>query len=404
MGLFSTLKGIFSGNAKTVSDPSPRGILTLGVSTESSTASMRTNIVCQAIVGRGSAILSKIDWVTTLGGREVYDRPALDRLVNYRPNPISDAIAFRQQFFRSYYENHLAVAWLEYDHVSGPSKLRNIWLVDPIADHLKVSYDRKQKILAFGFEFGGKKIMASEDEMIVLPFLPSVENPYLDPKANRALEDVLRLISDNFKGLAKSIASANILRWIAKSGSPLSPESIKKRQKLLGESLATVNEDLGVWYIDGAQDLTQVQNSNVWKSVDEVAKQESHLYEYYGIPKKIVDGTASDDEYQSFVEMSVEPVAMQLGRQLTNKLLTNGEFEHGRRIELPTNDLFTASQTHRINAATTLIQSGKFYPNEIRGIMGLDLLPEDENQIIERIDRVDSGTNTPKEEPENGTE
>jgi len=126
----------------------------------------------------------------------------------------------------------------------------------------------------------------------------------------------------------------------------------------------------------------------------------NNIYAYFGTSEKIVNGTASDDDYNNWAEVTIDPFAMEVGLELSLKLLRPGAISRGRRIVFDTTYLFTASQDHRIKAGNILINSGKYTPNEIRKLIGMPPLDEEDNEMIERIDRVSTGEEESNEDTE----
>jgi HK97 family phage portal protein len=323
----------------------------------------------------------------------------LNYLLCVKPNKAQNAINFWKQVIISYFESNVAAIYLDWDY-SGPKRTLNaLWPID-VSD---ANFELKeyQDDLYFSFFLEGKPEFASMEDVIVLTNTPSTKNPYVSHSL--ALNNLVNVINADFKGLAKSLELSNVIRFIAVSNTVLPTKTLEQRQTAFSDLFAKVGSD-GIFYIDNAQSMTQVQNTAKWASSEDIKEFKAEILDYFHIPQSVVNSSATDDVVGSWYELSVEPIVEEICEELTEKLLTQRERDFGNTVEVNFRDFYTASLAHRISLANTVITSGVYYPNDIRKIVGVDLLPDKDNELVKRIDRVDTSSDSnakPKEGQEN---
>ena len=94
-----------------------------------------------------------------------------------------------------------------------------------------------------------------------------------------------------------------------------------------------------------------------------------NVYRYYGVNEKVLTSTLSDQEWISFYENVIEPVAIQLGYEFTYKLLTPREIGYGNKIEFTANLLQYATLQTRDTIGGNMFDRGAMTINEYRALM-----------------------------------
>jgi hypothetical protein len=64
-----------------------------------------------------------------------------------------------------------------------------------------------------------------------------------------------------------------------------------------------------------------------------------NIYDYFGISEKIVRNSFTDDEWNAFFEGVIEPRAMQMSYEFTNKIFTEKAIDEGNKIVFTANRL-----------------------------------------------------------------
>lgn len=393
MGLWSRIVKAFSG--KQPEKKSSTQILSfnmLGGSDESKTL----NATFMAAVHKYADTISKLRPEFQYKGERYQSK--LDQKLRLMPNPAMNASLFYKTIATSYYEENVAVVWIQYKG----GKVVALWPID-VTDGSFTCVQSGSDV-AFEFTLEGRTYHSTMDDTIVLVRQPSTENPFVTH--DESLRYIVNVLNKNYQGLALSLANANVAKFIATASAPLPPATIKQRQKQLEDMLNDMGSN-GVAYVDGSNSLTPVNANNYrWQSSDDIAELKKEIFQYMNINAAVLDGSANDEQMHTWIEQSIEPFTLALECELNRVLLTERERDVGNVVICPTDSLYSASFTHRERQATTLIQSGVFKPNEIRRLLGIQTLdgPEGE-QVVNRIDRIDTSNQEEEKEPqENGIE
>ena len=245
----------------------------------------------------------------------------------------------------------------------------------------------------------GKTMTANLNELIILTRSPSVQNPYFNE--NDPIKKTIQIINQNFHGIEKAILNANVIRFLATSPTILDESKAVARQTILNDRLKQVTAN-GALYVDGAQTITPIPSTPSYQGSELVKPLNESVYEYFGLNAQIINGSCTDDQLNNLIETQIEPMTHEFEVELTVKLLAREAIAKGLRIVVDTSRLFTTSHQHRIQSAQVIIASGKYKPNEIRKLVGIELLPESDDEFINRIDRIDTegGTQQPNADDE----
>lgn len=102
-------------------------------------------------------------------------------------------------------------------------------------------------------------------------------------------------------------------------------------------------------------------------------KQIEQLLEYitfFNTNENIVQSKYNEDEWNSYYESEIEPLAMQLSNEFTIKLFTRRERGFGNRIVFSANNLQYASMSTKLGLQA-MVDRGAMTPNEWREVLNL---------------------------------
>lgn len=395
MGLIDYIKSKLSGKGSSQAKAQLQNrVYTLNPFGSDDKANADANALYLSCIDAYENTLSKMKPAVKMGGFEKNDMPNLTYLLTMRPNPMQNANSFWRQVAGSYYGENLAVIWIDRDYreQKPDQQVKALWLVDTSISNFQVGASGGENSYAttseeiFSFKIGNKEIACYADDLIILARRPKVDNPYA--RSNEALNKLIDLIDKNFTGLKNTIANANVIRFIAVSPRVMTADDLKKRQDALNEVIKGVDAQ-GALYLDSAQSITQLNSGYGWTHTESIKDFMDWIYNYFQVSPEIVQGKATDDIYNMWIESAVSSFTEECSTELTIKLLPKGAVMRGRRIDIDCAQFFKCSQAHRTAKGTMLISSGVYYPNEIRELAGMPLLSDEDNVKVNRIDRVD---------------
>lgn len=390
--IFTNFLSRIFGRKKTEPMNSSSQLIALNPFGSGTNAKAEENATFSSCVTFYGNVISKLFPILSRKKEKAEDFPNLNFLLEYQPNYIQNGVNFWKQVAVSYYSLNVAVIYIDRDFKESKldKQVKNLWLIDVTDANFQMYWspnDSDQKKLFFKFNINGVEMTASHEELIILSRTPSVANPFIN--AYDPIKRTIDVVNKNFDGIEKAVLNANVIRFLATADNVMNADVLAARQKQLNDRLAQVTNN-GAFYVDGAQQVVPIPSTPSYQGNDLVRPLEESIYRYFGLNSKIIDGSGSDDEYNNLCETQIEPFTFELAQALTLKILSREAIAKGTKIIIDTNLLFTTSHQHRIQQAQVLITSGKYKPNEIRDLIGVEPLPEDDNEFINRIDRIDT--------------
>ncbi|MDE7264041.1 MAG: phage portal protein [Anaeroplasmataceae bacterium] len=116
---------------------------------------------------------------------------------------------------------------------------------------------------------------------------------------------------------------------------------------------------------------------------------QSKILDYYGVSKGVFSNKYDENEYNSFYESTIEPIAIQLSEAFSLGLLTDGQLERGEQILFFSERLQYASWHTKVNAIGKLIGLGIMSLNESRNLLGLEPV-EGGDKRLQSLNYVDA--------------
>ena len=401
--IFNKILSKLFGNKKSLPFNSKSQVLSYDIFPTDNNFNKNLNSTYSACVNFFGGVVSKLFPILSRDFKEVRDYPNLKYLLEFEPNSLQNSANFMKQVAVSYYSLNVAVIYIERDWRANKvdNQIKNLWLIDVTDTNFQVINQENsgyQNSLFFSFNLNGETITANVDDLIILARTPTIQNPFFNE--NDPIKRTIDIINKNFDGIERAVLNANVIRFLATSTSPLNETTAKERQDVLNKRIKEVDAN-GALYIDNVQQITPIPSTPSYQGNDLVKPLEESVYKYFGLNATLVDGSATDDQLNNLIETQIEPLTHEFEVELTTKILTREAIAKGLRIVIDTSKLFTTSHQHRIQSAQVLISSGKFKPNEIRRLVGIELLDEKDDGFIERIDRVGQNQNgdSQNEEP-----
>jgi len=131
------------------------------------------------------------------------------------------------------------------------------------------------------------------------------------------------------------------------------------------------------------------------------------LYNYFGVSTEIINGNATELQYEQFVDNTVKPVVYQLEEELTYKLFSRPELERNHRVQAELIDLEISTLTAKTQFYKEMVYGTIMNRNEIRRRIGLPRGPKklDEftgNKNFEPLGDAGANTAQPPEDEKKG--
>lgn len=140
------------------------------------------------------------------------------------------------------------------------------------------------------------------------------------------------------------------------------------RRKALTEQLT---DGFGVGYIDSTEHVTQLNRPIENSLPEQIDKLTDRLYNQLGMTKAILDGSASDQEWNNYYMQTIEPIVAQITGELTRKFLTKTARSQGHTIFYFKDPFRFIPVTNLANIADVMTRNAIMSSNEFRQILGM---------------------------------
>lgn len=202
-------------------------------------------------------------------------------------------------------------------------------------------------------------------------------------ESNNAIRPTLELMHTQNEGIIEGIKKSANIRFLAKLSNVLIAEDLKKEKQRLEEDNLSASNNGGVLIFDNKYSEIKEINSTPFivdeKQADLIRK---NVFNYFHISEEIIQNKANEDQWNSFYEGCIEPIAVQLSQVLTKMFFTPQEIKRGVSIVMESNKLQFASNKTKLEVSSQMFDRGILSINQIMDIWNL---PHVENGDIRYI-------------------
>lgn len=203
-----------------------------------------------------------------------------------------------------------------------------------------------------------------------------------------AIKDLMEVSGTLDKGVIKAINNSGIVRWLLTFNGALRPEDLKRNVKeFVDNYLSIESETMGAAGVDAKATATQVEPTDIMPNAVQMDKTAKRIMQFFNTNEKIVQSNYTEDEWNSYYEAVVEPVAIQMSEEFTRKLFSRKERGYGNKIYFEAANLQCASINTKLGLQA-MVDRGALTPNEWRETFNLS--PVDGGDVPLR--RKDTGT------------
>ena len=186
-----------------------------------------------------------------------------------------------------------------------------------------------------------------------------------------ALTQIMNVVTTIDQGIVNAIKNGGIIRWLLKFTSSMRSEDLKKNaQEFADNYLAMTSSSMGVAAADAKADVIQVQPNDYVPNAAQTDRQTKRIYDFFNTNEKIVNSTYTENEWISYYESVIEPLAEQLSNEFTRKLFSRKERAFGNRIIFESSNLTYASMSTKLQLVQ-YVDRGVMTPNEVRYYLNL---------------------------------
>lgn len=207
----------------------------------------------------------------------------------------------------------------------------------------------------------------------------------------QALAPLMEIVNTTDQGIVKAIRNSGVIRWLLKFTTPMREEDLKKNvQEFVDNYLSVSSSTFGAAGVDAKADAIRIEPKDYVPNALQMSATLQRIYAFFNTNDKIVNASYTEDEWNSYFEIVIEPVAVQLGDEFSRKIFSRRERGFGNRIYFDAANLQCASLTTKL-ALQAMVDRGALTPNEWRDTFNLSPVP-DGDKPLRRLDTETVGT------------
>lgn len=294
------------------------------------------------------------------------------------PNPLMSAQKFQEKMTAQLILNGNAFASITRDRNGLPVELFPLPAIG-----VEAEYRGSNLFLKFTLD-NGKIYTFAYDDILHLR-MNYYDNDIFGNSLMPTLSPLLKISNTIDDGIVKTVKNSNIIRWLLKATGSLHPDDLQKISEDFAKAYTSADSTTGgVAATDPRVEVTQVKNNDYIPNFEILESVKKRVYSLFGVSEKIVQGDYTEDEWNSFYESSIEPIALDFANELTRKLFSAKKRSYGNRIIFEASNLACATISTKLNFLQ-MVDRGALTPNEWREIFNLAPV-EGGDEPIRRLD------------------
>lgn len=328
-----------------------------------------------------SAVDSIARHIAKLSGQHVVDNAKeenkvskLNRIIQDRPNPYMSGYDFLYKVATQYFLYNNAFILVQKD---SKGNLSGLYPLSPSSVEYVV--DGANQVYIKCLFKDGEQVTLHMDEVAVLRRHFN-ENELLGDD-NSAIMSALELAHTQNEGMREAIKNSASIRGIVKYTQALSPSKLKEAKEEFMDNYLTMANNGGVIPVDTSMEYQPLNVSDVQIDTTQIATVKQKIYDYLGISESIVNGSYNEDGWQAFFESIVEPFAIQISSELTEKIFSEREKAFANRIIFESSKLQYASNQSKTNVIKELLPLGVLTINQALDLLNLPRVKDGDERI-----------------------
>lgn len=298
----------------------------------------------------------------------------LNRLLQVRPNPYMSAYDLLYKLVTRLFIYNNSFAYLDRDD---RGILKAIYPIT--ATHVDLMSD-PNGVLYCGFtQKSGKDIILPYDDVIHLRRFFNEDE--LLGSNNMAIAPGIELAQTQNEGVTSAIKAGASIRGILSFTQIMSPSKLKEEKEAFVKDYLEMSNDGGVIATDQKMTYTPIESKPVLLNADQANEIKTKIYNYLGVTEAIVNSSYTEDQFSSFYESTLEPLAVALSQEFTAKVFNDREQAYGNSIIFESGRLQFTSNATKVNLIAQLMPMGLLTINQALEILNLPSVVDGDKRI-----------------------
>ncbi|MCC8067872.1 MAG: phage portal protein [Clostridiales bacterium] len=327
-------------------------------------------------------------------GLKVDQKPRIAMLLKY-PNPYMTEQVFLEKMATQLCLSNNAFALIVRDDNGFPVQMYPV----PASMAEAVWNDQGELYIRFTYQNGKTGLFRYSDILHLRQDYN--DNDIFGSSPAPALTQLMECVGVIDQGIVKAIKNSGVIRWLLKFTQSMRPEDIQNNVKTFVNNYLTYeSETFGAAGVDSKADAIQIKPNDYVPNATLTDRITERIYSFFNTNKNIVQSSWTENEWTAYYEAEIEPVAIQFGECLTERLFSRRERSCGNRIVFEASNLQCASLSTKLNFVQ-LWDRGIFNANEIRAIFNMAPIPSGDQYYVRLDNAPVDGTQTQTEEKQN---
>lgn len=287
------------------------------------------------------------------------------RFLLEEPNPYMTGQMLLEKMINQLELNNNAFALINRDEFGYPCEIYPI-----PATSADAIYD-KNGVLYLRFTLRNMKIVTFAYSDVIHLRQDFNENDIFGTSRAEALTPLMEIVTTTDQGIVKAIRNSSAIKWLLLFKQSLRPEDLKKATKEFVDNYLSIDSETGgAVAADAKYDAKQVEPKDYVPNATQMDKTLQRIYSLLGTNEKIIQSKFTEDEWISYFEAKIEPIAIQLSNEYTRKIFSRRERGFGNKIIFEAANLQYASMNTKLQLVQ-MVDRGALTPNEWREVFNL---------------------------------
>lgn len=302
----------------------------------------------------------------TTDGKDITVNPdAYIRFLLEEPNPLMTGQMLQEKLATQLCLNNNAFALIVRDENGYP---REIYPVPAVS--VEAKYDAQMN-LTLRFLMRNGRFSTFDYRDIIHLRQDFNENDIFGESPAQALAPLMEIVGTTDQGIVKAIRNSSVIQWLLKFSSALRPEDLQAGAKQFADNYMSIeSQSFGVAATDSKAEAIRVEPRDYVPNALQMDRTTNRIMSFFNTNEKVVQSKYTEDEWISYFESEIEPVAIQLSGEYTRKLFTRSERGFGNKIYFEASSLQYASMSTKL-ALQAMVDRGAMTPNEWRSALNL---------------------------------
>jgi len=302
------------------------------------------------------------------------------RFLLEEPNPLMTGQLFQEKLATQLKLNNNSFAYIVRDDFGFASEMYPL-----PATMVEALYDDNMR-LYLKFQLQNSKYVTFAYTDIIHLRQDFNKNDIFGDTPKEALTDLMEVVTTTDQSVINAIKNSNIVKWLLRYSTQLQPEDLKENLKVFNDAFLDIETASGgaMGVDQTVAEVKQVDPKDYVPNATQMDKSITRIYNFFGTNEKIIQGKYNEDEWVAYYESEIEPIALQLGKEVTRKIFSRKERGFDNRIVYDATSLQTAGMQTKLNLFQ-MVDRGGMSPNEWREVFNLPPCPGGD-EYIRRLD------------------